>query len=463
MKFIRRRKKEILLLLILFFTVFSTYFSDTRSNTRQGMLFWEALFSGRFFQYYSVGSEARSHGLMIHYPNYDIVLNFLMGLWQLPLYIAEKLIGCKDIILYSALARMYSKIYLVFVLLACGRETARISGELGCSKEEQTSVFYLFTTAVTALSSALVVAQVDVIGLFFILRALYHALRGEDKKYFLCFVLAVQCKFFAVFFVLPVVILRNKKIYRMVAELAAPVAINILLSVPFRLLDPAGYGGKGARLAEMVEEMLKTHWNFLGYTIPSLFFLYVGVSLLAFFIDVPEEKKKEYLFWFAFLGTIAMFLTMSNHPHWYIYLAPYTTIYLFLRREKRMKRLFLESVSHLALAVGFMINNYWAFSAIGMMPLGEFLKKCFPEHIVLEDLYIKFGHMSYYMAWTVVYAVYVVWLLAVAVYHNPFKTIGEDKNAAVEDIRPWIPLRALANALLVNASLWLCMMPVKIW
>ena len=77
----------------MFLPLFSVYYDDANSIIRQGMNVWEALFSGRFFHYFSLCNESVPQGLMVHQANYGMVMNLILAIWNLPLWIAEKAAG----------------------------------------------------------------------------------------------------------------------------------------------------------------------------------------------------------------------------------------------------------------------------------------------------------------------------------------------------------------------------------
>ena len=453
---IQKNKKYVIVFILLFLTLIQVYYTDTRSTTRQGILFWEALFSGRFFQYYSINLQAKQNGLMLHEANYDMVLNFLMGVWQLPLYIIEKITGCGDIINFFS-ARVYSKIYLLLLVWISGLEMRKIGKSLGADEQDQEHIFFMFVTSAFVITSALVNSQVDIIGVFITLKALYHALENNNKKYFFYFLCAVQCKNFAAFLFLPVIIIKERNVIRIAVIEMVPLALSALVNLPFKLADPAGTAPKTERLAFMIQEMLERKIWLFGYQVPVFFVLVIAGWLLAWFIKVPEEKKKEYMIYFGYLGTLLFFIGMSTSAYWFIYFAPYLTLLFFMRKDRRQDRLFLEVICCAAMAVGYVFCKYWQFSGVEVMLMGQLMPG--RDFIHLEELWEKYGHASYYMAWTVTYAIFAVWSVGAAIYHCPYRKYGDktETEVAKEPIGKGLWLRMAINILINCAQVLLCM------
>ena len=456
--------KEILLLIaVLLFTTIQIFYSDCRSNARQGMLVWEALFSGRFFHYYSVSKEAFDQGLMIHFANYDMVMNIIVAIWELPIYIIEKAVGCQDILMEYMGARIYSKMLMLIFLLLSAREVSRIGEVLGLKKTDTDKLFFLFPTSIFALTSAISVAQLDIIGLFFALKAIYYVLKKDDKRFMLFFILAVQCKMFPIFIITPMIIAKEKRLWKMGVEAALPLAVNFLVALPFKLIDPAGAAEKKIRTEEMVEVMLRLKIPVLGFSVPLLFLAYMAVCLFAYCKKAPEgeNEKKWYLLWLSFAGTLAYFLSIADgKPYWCVYFLPFILLFYMRKEVDREKRLLVETSATMAVAVGYTMEHYWCFSAIGIMPFGRLLNN--DNYIHLEDIYLKFGHESYYMAWTITYAIFAVYILGLFISNRPGVVIKQGTEA--EDPKNekracrWIMLRAGLAIGLSSASLILCIL-----
>jgi cytosine/uracil/thiamine/allantoin permease len=114
----------------------------------------------------------------------------------------------------------------------------------------------------------------------------------------------------------------------------------------------------------------------------------------------------------------------------------------------------------MSLAVGYTMEDYWCFSAIGIMPPGKFLNN--ENYIHLENIYQKFGHESYYMAWTITYAIFVVYILGLFISNRPGAVIdqGIETDGTSDEKRAyrWIMLRAGLAVGLSCASLILCIL-----
>lgn len=455
MKIILKNRKKNIRMIILFFilliTLSSHFYVDVRSNVRQGMLVWEALFSGKFFHYYSIGSEAVEKGLMIHYCNYDMILNILMGIWQLPLYLIEKIIGGN--ILNFFWARAYSKLYLLALVYTAGIVMKKIALQLGINQEKTEDLQFMFLSNVFLIISAVVASQVDIIGLLFILLALYFLMKEDDPRFIIFFSLAVQCKFFAFFIFLPIILLREKRIWKIVLQLITPFIITILVNLPFSLIDPEGTADKKNRLAIMVEDLLGAKTYLLGFTVPTIFLIFAVICIIAYYIDLSDnENRGKWYLYFGFLGTVGLFITLHVYPYWYIYFSPFITLFFFLDGTKSKRRLLFETICSWAMAVGIVFSRYWCFSAFRSMLFGQMFSDTKP-YLTIEQLWMKFGHLSYYMAWTITYGIFAAWLLLALIYHCPIVSKRRESIPVDENIETHLWIRAGGNLIICNAGL----------
>lgn len=451
LKKFKMNSNMILLFSILFITLISFFYVDVKSNTRQGMLVWEALFSGDFFHYYSIGAEAVDNGLMFHQCNYDIILSILMGIWQLPLYLIEKVIGGN--ILDYFWARAYAKLYLLGCVYFATVIMKKIALQIGIEQEKVKDVQFMFASSIFVIISAVVASQVDIIGLIFILLAMYYLIKEDDIKFLIFFTMAVQCKFFAFFIFLPIILLREKRIWKIALQLITPFILTILSGLPFSLIDPVGTMHKGDRLAIMVEDLLGAKIYLFGFTVPTIFLIFAVICIIAYYIDLSEkENRGQWYLYFGFLGTVGLFITLHIFPYWFIYFSPFITLFFFLDSTKTKRRLLMETICSWAMGVGIVISRYWCFSAFRIMLWGELITDCKP-YFTIEQFWIKFGHMSYYMAWTITYGLFAVWLIMSLVYHCPVIAKRRKYTPENENISSHLWIRALGNIAICNSGI----------
>lgn len=481
-KIVTNEKFQLLIVFgLLLITCSNFYYVDVNSNIRQGINFWKALFTGDFFHYYSINIASVEAGEMIHYANYDMVMNFFMGIMGLPLYIVEAVY--KVNVLDYALGRIVAKcIYPVVIMLAGDflRITVREMLEgvknkseysLSCMTKANNAAF-MFITGTLVISSTCVITQADIFGITFIILAFRYLFRNDMKRFMLFFILAVQCKNFALFLFIPVIMLIEKNLVKMGVMFVSPLLVTKIIEFPFTHIDPAGSVEKKHRLWSMFGTMMDTKVPLLGVEIPVLFLLYGSVCIIAYMIKSPEEAdrliKIKKMVYIAFCGMVAFFFSMRTYAYWIIYLAPLIVFLTVLRSEKNeannFRHYFVECFASFSIIAGFMVKYYSEYFIANVTPM--LAGVIFPTEKTAEQMFDLYNFNQfvtqdvYYNIWTLSYAVFVVYCIYIMIFDCPWKN-GAKVNTAEDDkmpflsMRAWLWIRAAAGFAFCNLGVWL--------
>ncbi|MCR4585349.1 MAG: hypothetical protein K5686_06445 [Lachnospiraceae bacterium] len=425
------------------------YYQDVNSIIRQGMVFWDALFSGKLFSFYSMCREASKAGLCGHECTYGIVQAFFMAIWQLPLFLIEKIAGGN--ILRFFIARLYGKLYTIAIAILTGREIAAVAAKLGMKEEKRRDLFLAFLASGSLIVSACVVGQIDILGTLFLIKTVKAVIDKDDRKFLLWFFLAVSCKIFALFFIIPVLLLTEKKIVPLLLKLGLPIGLYLLSDLPFSLLDAAGTAAKKGRLDGMVACMLGVRIKLFAVNIPVFFLLFAFICIIAWLRNDNENRTAKIL-WTALCGGTSLLASMdiSVYDYWYIYLTPFILLLIY-RDGAGFKELLVMTVSGFAWIAGNIFALSWTFDATDNMLAAFIFGK---GGITVKDIYLKFGHESYHGAWAASWAVYAVALFILIWFSYPWKKQLQNE-AAADDARACRILmifRTAGNFLLCNIA-----------
>lgn len=447
-------RSKLIVVLLLVFTAINFYYMDIHSNIRQGINVWEALFSGNFLHYYSINLISVEKGEMIHPANYDMVMNILMGIWQLPLYILEKILHTN--IQQYTLAKIWGGLYPMIALLLSGEVLKRIALQIHMSEEQAENAEFMFLTSTYALTAGCVVAQADCIGLWFILLAIENLLSKKNKKFLLFFILAAQCKFFALFIFIPIILLREKNLLKIALQAITPLAVSFIIDLPFKLADPIGAGIKKSRLHDMIYSITENRVSVLGMDIPVVFIVFSLICIYAYLKSKPKENER----WYLYIGggaVIAVLFCFKVSPYWMIYMAPFFCLLTMESEENLERKLLAETVASISITVGFIIAFHWIYDTQsllvtqggipGMGGGGGPLCK-FSEFLSQE---------KYYNVWTVFYGIFAAWTVTFLIDHFP----GRDTRGCNEHgydmkyVRLLLWGRAIAGFAICNISLFI--------
>ena len=430
--------ENVILFLTMLLPLFSVYYDDANSIIRQGMNVWEALFSGRFFHYFSLCNESVQQGLMVHQANYGLVMNLILAVWNLPLWIAEKAAGGN--ILDHFAARVWGKSEMLLCAWICMGLLKRIAGKFGFDEKKKQLLGFLFLTSAWLVLGALVVAQIDIICMVFILLAFEAFLDENTRKFLLFFTLSVLTKEFAIFVFLPIILLKEKNLIRAGVAMVLPFAVSVLLNLPFKWADPAGAALKKPRTWVMIDQLTRMRITLFGeIRIPAFFIALAAVVVVSYMTVVPD--KKDLPKWMTYMGLIGMlpvFVCAYSYPYWGVLLLPFVLLLVLWEDDKRFLKLFLETAALLSLIVADMIEFPWVFQMVdGMLP--DFLFGLRENELGFTEQISEFLKQDmYFNMWTLAYAPFVVWLIDSLIRFWPGRKADTAKTAIKASANDWI-------------------------
>lgn len=389
------------------------------------------------------------------------------------------------------LARVYAKSFLVLLTYLAGKLTERIALRCGLDEEKADRCFYLFASSAVVFSSVSVCGQNDIIGLVFCLLAFLTYLENKTVRFYICFFFALQCKLFALFIFIPLILLKEKKIIKILLKIGIPICIMKMINIPFQLADPVGVAHKSAPADIVIEELLRMKMGFMGLDLSCIFLLFGGVCMLAYLFRLDSyEKYMERNIWkdiimrrelvyvyFAYLGLAAMLLLFSS-PYRMIYLIPFMVILLVSKKGNFNLRFILFHATMISLIFGYIKEFYWCYDFTFMhnmladliIPFHKF------ELLGVEQLFLRILGDDPYGIWTIFYSVFVVYAAGFAYIHfsgrkesdflkaflfseeNADKKPDEPMNSKGMERRYWISL--FANYFVVNIAVILLFVSV---
>ena len=451
------KRKKIVIIVLFMLTITSFYYCDTNSCIRQGINFWEALFSGKFFWYYSLNIASQQRGEMIDVANYDMILNFLMGIWQFPLYLLEKFfhINALDYFVF----RIYGKLYLLILIFFSADILKKIAGIIIREPKKEECIYFFYISSACLFSATGVIGQVDIIGIVFILLT-YHSIVKEEKvKALLFFIIACQCKNFSLFIFIPVIILLEKNLLKIAIYSILPLAAGWLINLPFKIVDAEATSLKAERVSAMLSEMTELKLRFMGIDIPVLFLVFIVICIVCYLISVSKEDVLYYqwIFYVGFISIVMVQLCFGTSPYWIIYLLPFISLFLFWKKVN-IRWITMEMIASWFLIGGQLIGFHWCYEydvMFGMLIDHILPLKKFELH-GLTMLYSFLKRETLFSVWTITYGVFVVWILLFLVVNLPCfweKIVNKEESMNEEkEIEQIFWVRLFGNYLLTNIS-----------
>lgn len=318
------------LIVVLVATFGFGFMHDFSLTMRQSLLFDSCLFNGKVFRFYSIVNHEALLGHFEGWPNtllsganYSIINYASLGILSLPLYAIDKLFKLSiPIIAYE----MYMKCIYIVMWVYMLKITVDICDLLGYNEVKKKWTVFLFGTAPVLLFSSLMITHLDIFSLFFLMLGLRGLLKGNMKSEFVFFMLAASFKPFVLFGIIPLILLQEKRIFRIVGEVVS-CCLGIVLQAGIYHFDP-GY----ARVKEYMESKYQFWDKFFGFgyelerymykaSISFFFIAFIIICVVAYY--KKKTKDSYYVFALPFMVWCSFILFVQWNPNWLLLIMPF--------------------------------------------------------------------------------------------------------------------------------------------
>lgn len=339
---------------ILFMMLFLSYnYWDLIITTRHSINVWDSLFSGKIMNFYSDNLAAPITNYWTFPAIYSFPIYILFAIWNFPLWCLEHFMAIDPFT--SRLALTYAKLILLPFLIGAAKMLYNICKEMKI-KEALWCVIYFFTGCLV-VSAITVQGQYDIISIFFTLTGIYYYLKGSMPKFIFWFAVAIVFKLFAMFIFIPLILLKEKKIHRIVLQIGLVSSLYLLSMKLTPVLTPeavaVNVGHSGSIFKNTLPLFVKPVPIFVIATIILYFYCYFQNS---------ENNIQWKAIFVSYLSMAILFVFSYSNPYWNIIMAPYMSILVFKSVKNIRFNMLVETVFSASMTLGFMLTNNIPFS-----------------------------------------------------------------------------------------------------
>ena len=325
--------------------------NDPLITSKQSINFWSLLFEGRPLDFYV---EARMTTGNAYYPNvqdagYLFPVYLVFAVWNLPTWILSQITGTELINTVPSMIWM-KLMYIPFIALSA-RSIFRIVDSIDSKKEYAHLASFLFSSSVLLFITTALLGQYDIIETAFILLGYEGWIKKNNKRFIVFFAVAILFKYFAFLYFLPLLLLGEKRIRKILLSLVQ-VIVPI---IPFLLVFPKPDGQVS---------LVSWYLNKLCYgiqlnddTVISVFpFVFVLVSVACIFTHIDDKNRLRQSVYYLFLIMGSFCVLISPHTQWTLLAVPVLVLSCFTTNNMN-KTVILETL----LGIGIAIKNYIKF------------------------------------------------------------------------------------------------------
>lgn len=438
--------------LLLLIPFVSYFYGDTGSILNYEVNYMGSIVEAGWRSFYEYSKYKVENGGANGYGNYatyDYPMYVVLGIWGIPLWIflGSRGLGVNDYFI----ARIYGKSILLVALAVSAWLIYSICRELKISQRNAKWGAFLFCSSILTFIAIGINGQTDILGIVFILLGLRAFIRKKRIRFILFFMVAFTFKQYALFLFVPLLLLVEKKVWKIGISTAAVMVLHTLSDMAFGLNSPAIIEKKNFEL-DIFNRLLANRFPLVNATVPVVGVLLLAVCVYCYLhkeIDNEEEFYRLSVFVPA-LSMVALFISFESSSYWYLHLAPYLAILMVYNTGELKRSMMFETAALLCLTLGNYGSRPWAYEIYGCSDM--ILEKIFGNYdlvqtpFMLTDFCQKVPITKYAGA---LYAVFVVFLCALIWLNRPSK-MRNDENAP---IRAYSAVRLFLNAAVVYIPL----------
>ena len=298
----------------LFYTVSSSY----------------AYLKGHIIDFYDYNSQIVSKGA------YLPLIYIIFAIWNIPL----QLLGLTHDVTVSgltlnAIELAWTKFLIVVFYFATTHVIYIIVKTITGQSQKAKYIAVIFATSPIAVFAAFIFGQYDTVGVFLTMLGFYFYIKHDYFKFSFFFSLAISLKMFPMIVFVPLLLLAEKRIVRLIVHGVIAVAATILQiaiyyhSVSFRNSVFTLAGERVSTLTEFSLSLLNSS--------PYLIVLFTIICIYAYVKNIDQEAEQyKTAINISLLSYALLFSTIAWNPQWLMIITPFFALsYLFIKDTSR--------------------------------------------------------------------------------------------------------------------------------
>ncbi len=379
---------EIALILLVGMILGSCYlYNDIAFTSSCGVKFWNCLCSGELpFFYWKGYTGAKGSALEMSVGgSYDFILYLVFAVYDFPIWVWEKLTG------FSFMQFVPTRLYIKGIGWVFAGVSAyliyKIAELCEIDREEAKWCPVLFLSSAIFFYTQVIMSGYDTISVAFTLVGIYGYLKKNDRCFVLSFAVAIGMKMFAIWIFIPLVLLREKRVWKILIYGIEGISVLVIPKIWFAvtshryllrqavesaaatggIVDESQIGSATNGIIDHAEAVIdaaifpegrEAEYTFLTMdTLPLVFVGMIAIWLFCYFYK--KEMGSRQIVYVCAITMSVFFLTVKLHPQWAIILMPYITLIILMHPERMKENLILEGVFTLGFVFNKAINYYW--------------------------------------------------------------------------------------------------------
>lgn len=403
---------------------------------------------GKMLDFYEISvQQAKTN----YAANYNFIIYVIFGIWQAPAYLITHIAGVEYLDCVPAL--LWSKGLIVLFFIATVYWVEQIVKCCTNDRGKALLAVFLYSSSMAVFYPVFVCCQLDVISMSFMLTGVYHYLKGHKKWFWLCFFIAVPCKMFAILLALPLILLKQKNIWKAAVIWGSMMGLLIVEKLMFRN-SPVYKYALNAQSRDAIDNLLGSSiW--LGRSITIFLVCYVALILYAYLCKEAEYRNVLYI-GFALWGSFIAFTGINTY--WIFLLAPFSVMCICCNARFLKADILVETIGYFSYFVGIVCTGTYVLrdeKIASCLLLAKWIPDAeYQKYGTLVDFFVEHDWSRYGALFSSVFVASVVALLVLTFPKIQKETREEKLDWEILMLRPI--LLGVASVLLIYANMAKC-------
>lgn len=358
----KRCYKECGILFVILLIIFASF----RYNDLKYIIFYEhSLINNlinsegmNFYQFCMQQYELYGYDSGACFALWGMPMYIILGLWGIPLYVISSI---ADISVYELIKNMWAVLYgksiLIVFLIAVFVVMLKIFENFRHKNINKIEIMLLFFSSYLMVAPVFIQGQCDIIEIFFALLGIYFLIVKKNSLLFvLSFIVAVSLKQFSILLFIPIVLLTEKKVGKIVLKIGSV----LVLPITNKLI----WGGPIDNTINVanVEMILTNKLPLLNGDIPIFLVIYALICLWAYLYAQQDEEKINDAILFVGIAVYGAVNVFSNQIYRCIWILPFLVLIVgVIRNRNYVKIIALETIIEACYAFYQICKYYWCF------------------------------------------------------------------------------------------------------
>lgn len=294
--------------------------------------------NGHFRDFYDYCATCGIH------PAYMPTFYIVFAVWNIPMRLFGVVTAPTEDL--PLLAIMWAKLLPCLLYLASGVLIYRIAMLTGMGSRKSKLCVYACMTAPVAFYAQFIFGQYDIMMTFCVLLALYYYLKKKDFWFVFWFAVAMTFKYSALLLFLPLLLYRQKNVWKIVGScvlLVIPFALEYLFYRGSPMFGAYVFGLGGSAGSSPTGYIMNAGF-YTGFELSAIHYE-VSLAVLAFgvlcawcYFTKPsgEQNFINTTFYISCLAFFVLFGLAKWHPQWLLFAVPFWVISAFLHKDTRI-------------------------------------------------------------------------------------------------------------------------------